>query len=129
MASLDMLGSFVLNDEEVNKRVAENKIGNYAYGYVKEDNKKRIFIVRYVGRSDTDLRQEIKQRYKSDNKFARNECTHFKFSYADSVEGAYKKECKNFHDFGETESLLNEIHPAKPKGIKEYTCPVVGCDK
>lgn len=127
MATLDMYGPFRLNNEEVDKRVRENKIGNYAYGYIGYKKGKRTFIVRYVGRSDNDLRQEIKTRYKTDAKFTDNDCLYFKFSYAENKKEAYEKECRNYHDFGGSECLYNDIHPARPAG-KQYSCPIKGCE-
>ena len=129
MPSLNMRGPFILTDEEVNNRVESGRIGNYAYGYLQEREGRQIFIVRYVGRSLTDLREEIKGRHKSEAKFTPIDCEYFKFSYAVSVREAYEKECQNFHDFGEQESLLNEDHPSKPTGNVSYHCPVPGCAK
>ena len=122
MASLDMFGPFALTDKEVNERVPENVIGNYAFGYIdKEDG---AFVVCYVGRSDSDLKKEIKQQMKTDRAKG---CTHFMFSIAKSTKEAFEKECRNYHDFGECDCLNNDIHPAKPAGT-EYKCPVEGCE-
>ena len=122
MASLDMLGPFALTDNEVNKRVPENVMGNYAFGYIdKEDG---AFVVCYVGRSDADLKKEIKQQMRND---CAKGCTHFMFSIAKSKKEAFEKECRNYHDFGECDCLNNDIHPAKPAGTK-YKCPVEGCE-
>ena len=129
MPSLNMRGPFLLSDEEVNNRVDEGKIGNYAYGYLEERDGRQIFIVRYVGRSTSDLREEIKNRHKSDPKFTSMDCAYFKYSYANDEREAYEKECRNFHDFGEEESLLNDIYPAKPKDDGSDTCPIAGCDR
>lgn len=127
--SLNMKGPYILSDEEVDKRVERGKMGNYAYGYVERKDGKGIFIVRYVGRSTTDLQTEIKERHKKDPKFSQEDCKSFKFSYASSEKEAYEKECINFHDFGGCASLLNEVHPAKPQDGEQYHCPVVGCDR
>ena len=129
MASLNMRGPFLLTDEEVNNRVEEGRMGNYAYGYVTERDGRQIFIVRYVGRSTTDLREEIKSRHKSNDKFSEVDCEYFKYSYAASEREAYEKECRNFHDFGGEQSLLNEIHPAKPQDKSYYTCPIDDCER
>ncbi len=129
MASLNMRGPFVLTDDEVNRRVEDGRIGNYAYGYVDERDGRQVFVVRYVGRSATNLRDEIKNRHKSDDKFTKEDCEFFKFSYADTEREAYEKECQNFHDFGGEESLLNEVHPAKPNEDGSYHCPIEGCNK
>ena len=58
MASLGMGEEYKLSDIIVSMIVPENVIGNYAFGYIEEN----IFMVCYVGRSDTDLRQEIKHK-------------------------------------------------------------------
>ena len=129
MASLNMRGPFVLTDEEVNRRVDDGKMGNYAYGYLEEREGRQMFIVRYVGRSTTNLREEIKTRHKSDKKFTKLDCEYFKFSYAETEREAYEKECENFHDFGGEQSLLNDVHPAKPKDNGTYKCPIKGCDR
>lgn len=129
MASLNMRGPFPLTDEEVNNRVEAGKMGNYAYGYLEERDGRQSFIVLYVGRSTTDLREEIKNRHKSQKKFTDAGCEQFKYSYAANVREAYEKECQNFHDFGGERSLLNDIHPAKPEDNNSYTCPVEGCHR
>lgn len=116
MASLNMRGPYELRDGVINEVVPAGIIGNYAYGKEKEDG----FYVYYVGRSDTNLQAEIKSRKNSDSKFEK--CTHFKFSIANSVEEAYEKECKNYHDFnGPLGKLLNDIHPDSPTG-KNMSC-------
>lgn len=122
MASLDMLGPFALTDAEVNKRVPENVMGNYAF--LQKKWLAGEYIVRYVGRSDSDLKKEIKQQMKTDRAAG---CTHFMFSIAKSKKEAFEKECRNYHDFGECDSLNNDIHPAKPAGT-EYKCPIEGCE-
>lgn len=118
MANLNMRGPYELRDEVVDKYVDKNVIGNYAYGKSREDG----FYVYYVGRSDSDLREEIKKRKNSDRKFA--QCTHFKFSIAESPKEAFEKECKNYHDFnGDKGKLLNEIHPDIPDN-SNLSCPI-----
>ena len=122
MASLDMLGPFALTDNEVNKRVPENVMGNYAFLQKKWLTDK--YLVRYVGRSDSDLKKEIKQQMKTD---CAKGCTHFKFSIASTKKEAFEKECRNYHDFGGRDHLHNENHPDKPDGTK-YKCSVEGCE-
>lgn len=124
MATLDMYGPFRLNNEEVDKMVRENKIGNYAYGYIGYKKGKRTFVVRYVGRSDSDLKTEIRQQMKTDRAKG---CTHFVYSVAESVKDAFEKECRDFHYFGGADKLNNQNHPAKPAGTN-YKCPVIGCE-
>lgn len=126
MASLNMRGPFPLTDEEVNNRVEEGRMGNYAYGYIDESGQ---FVVMYVGRSDLDLHERIGHGIEEFAKHPeyRYEC--FKFSYATTAQEAYEKECRNYHDFGgEDGSLVNAVHPAKPEGTP-VDCPVCGNSK
>ena len=81
------------------------------------------YLVRYVGRPDSDLKNEIKQQMRTDRAKG---CTHFMLSIAKSKKEAFEKECRNYHDFGESECLYNDIHPAKPVGTK-YECPIKRC--
>jgi hypothetical protein len=110
-----MNGPFDFTSEQIDKQVESNRIGNYALGYMDGDT----FIVKYVGRSDTDLNQELKARL--DRGYSK-----FKFSYAGSVRQAFDKECNNYHDFGGKAKLDNEVHPARPSGTN-WPCPVSGC--
>lgn len=113
MATLDMLGPYTLDNATIDKEVTKKSAGNYGLGY---ENDKGVFIVKYVGRSDEDLNARLKKwvgSYKM-----------FKYSYASSPKAAFEKECKNFHDFGGTEKLDNEIHPDRPDGT-DWECPPV----
>lgn len=113
MASLNMGVSYALTEEEINANIEPNRIGNYAFGYL---NDRGVFIVKYVGRSDTDLRTRIKHGIadrETDPAMYRYE--RFKFSYADTPEEAYKKECKNYQDFGgDKGKLINDRYPQAP---------------
>lgn len=116
-----MVGPYRLTDDEINANVESYKIGNYAFGYL---NDKGVFVVRYVGRSDTDLRTRIKHGIvdrRTNSEVYQYE--YFKFSYADTSAEAYIKECKNYHDFGgDRGKLLNANHPDAPNGL-EIDCP------
>lgn len=123
MATLNMGVSYDLTIGEIERLVEANRIGNYAFGYL---NNKGVFIVCYVGRSDTDLRERMKHGV--DDMLADPSCRYerFKFSYANSVKEAYEKECRNYHDFGGPEGFLrNKVHPAKPSGYYG-ACPKCG---
>ena len=114
MVSLFMKGPYNLSTEKVDELITARSPGNYALGHVEG----HAFIVRYIGRSDFDLRGRLKdwlEKY-----------TFFKWSYASSVKEAYEKECQNYHDFGENRMLENRYHPAKLDG-KDWKCPV--CNK
>ena len=96
MASLGMGNEYYkLSDIVVSMVIPDNKIGNYAFGYM--DDEDGAFVVCYVGRSDSDLKREIKQQMKTDRAEG---CTHFMFSIAKSKKEAFEKECRNYHDFG-----------------------------
>ncbi len=116
MANLYMNGPYPLNSEEVRKQVTRVSPGNYAFGISKSDG----FYVKYVGRSDSNVSQEIIDRMPS-----YPQCSHFKYSYATSKKAAFEKECKNYHDFGENKKLLNRIHPDQPDNT-DYHCPICG---
>ena len=122
MDRLEMGEKHQLSDIIVNMVVPDYKMGNYAFGYI--DAESGAFVVRYVGRSDSDLKKEIKQQMKTDRAKG---CTHFKFSIASTKKEAFEKECRNYHDFGGRDHLHNENHPDKPDGTK-YKCPVEGCE-
>lgn len=113
MLSLDMNGSYDLTEKQIEEKVKENKIGNYALGKVKKKNEKLTFIVKYVGRSDDCLRGRLKDHI--------GEYDKFKFSCATTIKEAFEKECNNYHDFGENE-LGNDIHPRRPEG-EDWKCP------
>lgn len=112
MASLDMNGSHILSTSEVDRVVTRKSAGNYALGYVSDDN---TFIVQYVGRSDSDLNGRLKTWV--GKKFKK-----FKYSYASSPKAAFEKECENYHDFGESAKLANSSHPDRPNGAG-WECP------
>lgn len=117
MASLNMVGPYLLTEHEINANVEFGRIGNYAFGYL---NDKGVFIVRYVGRSDTNLHTKIMLGLIDNKKNpAKYRYEWFKFSYADTPIEAYIKECKNYHDFGgDRGKLLNITHPDSPDTLK-----------
>lgn len=110
MASLNMQGPYSLTNEEINKRITKKSAGNYAYGYIKDG----IFYVKYVGRADSDLNERIKHGV--------GQYEEFKFSYAINAKAAFEEECRNYHDFGGSDKLDNDIHPDKPDNT-DYECP------
>ena len=91
-----MNGPYLLNKDKIDEVVTETSAGNYALGYV---NEKGTFIVKYVGRADSDVNA--------------------------SPKAAFEKECRNYHDFGGSKSLDNKIHPDRPKN-SSWKCPC--CD-
>jgi hypothetical protein len=117
MASLEMDGPDDLDNETIDANVTRTSAGNYALGRVDEDG---IFRVNYVGRSNDDVKDRLKSWVGKKANYKE-----FKFSYATSPKAAFEKECKNYHDFGGSEKLDNEIHPQRPEGTN-WGCP--SCD-
>jgi hypothetical protein len=110
MGNLNMNGPYQLNNENIDAEVTKTSPGNYALGY----SKKSTFYVKYVGRSDTNLNKRLKNWV--------DEYKEFKYSYASSPKSAFEKECSNFHEFGEADSLDNENHPQRPDN-SNWKCP------
>jgi hypothetical protein len=115
MASLEMEGPYNLDKNTIDTEVTKISPGNYALG---EKNDKGVLIVSYVGRSDSDVNERLKHWVDA------SQYPMFGFSYADSAQKAFEKECQYYHEFG-PESLDNINHPARPDGTK-WPCPV--CD-
>lgn len=118
MPNLGMGKSYSFNMKIIKSKVTKKAPGNYALGSL-NNNK---FTVKYVGRSDSDLGAELLNRV---NTHVGKEYSHFKFSYAVNPKQAFEKECRNFHEFGETKKLDNKNHPDKPENTK-YKCPICG---
>jgi hypothetical protein len=119
LAVLDLqYGPFDFELEIINKKVEDNKMGNYALGYVRQSTSG--FVPKYVGRSDNDLKGELIAKLPTKSSTRQQ----FKFGYAQTVKEAFDKECTNYHDF--KRQLENNIHPRRPDG-KNYSCPVRGC--
>lgn len=117
MASLGMGSPYEFSAVSVDKQVTKTSPGNYALGYIQETEKGNEFIVLYVGRSDTNVRDRLKQHLDEDDRY-----THFKYSYATSPKAAFEKECINYHDF---RLPNNKYHPDRPART-HWKCPRCG---
>ncbi|HGM9960901.1 TPA: hypothetical protein ACKREV_000444 [Providencia stuartii] len=114
-----MKGSFPLSNEEIDKQVDKNRMGNYAIGYTKDGN----FHTTYVGRSDTDVNARLKKHVGKHGNSKR-----FRYDYASSVTAAFERECENYHKY--KGSLTNDMHPDQPdEHGKTIYCPVSSCEK
>ncbi len=109
--TLNLKGPFPLTMESIEREIQGRSPGNYALGSVEG----HVFIVRYIGRSDYDLRSCLADWL--------GKYPMFKCCYALSPRAAYEKECMNYHDFGENRMLDNLRHPAVVDG-KDWKCPV-----
>lgn len=123
MASL-MMGSnaFDFKEKVIDENVPDDAIGNYALGYVNENT--NVFIVLYVGRSDSNLKNRLKNHIGENNNFKQ-----FKYIIQKTAKDAFVLECKNFHDFGGLDGkLLNKNHPDSPSGFA-LSCPYCKADE
>jgi hypothetical protein len=137
MRSLEMCGSYPLDDESIDNQITHTSAGNYALGFMDGDQ----FSVFYIGRSDSDLRRRLHEWVRTpsrDHRFASaaqaswgvrhrtrfpvdapalarvgsaaSSYTRFAYSYARTANEAYAKEWRNYDAFGGRE-LDNETEP------------------
>ncbi len=113
---------YAFTSEDIEEAVTKKSPGNYGLGHI---HKEGGLVPKYVGRSDSDLREELRQKLnvKVNNERMGGKYSRFKFSYAESATEAYERECQNYHDF--LSQLDNKIHPAKPEGTN-LKCSVCG---
>ncbi len=108
MPSTAMSGPYRLIFDDISAVITRKSPGAFALGYV---DTKGDFCIRYIGRSDDDLRTRLCGLIGSE--------TNFKFSYYVSSAGAFLKECELFHDFHPNG---NRTHPERPLG-SSLECP------
>ena len=94
--------------------VLKSKVGVYL---LSKDGRK----VEYVGRSDSDIAQDIKD---GANRFRGMQ--YFWYEVCSSLKEAHKRECELYHQYTERSPLLNARHPAAPND-EQWRCPVAGC--
>ena len=116
MATLNMNGSYKLNSDTVNKTITKTSAGNYALGYTKD----KTFYIKYIGRSDSDLKTRLLSHVAS-GKYDR-----FKYIYATSPKAAFENESAKIFMICGIEKLDNDIHPDRPSNSKDWECPI--CD-
>lgn len=116
MANRVLFGPFNLKKEIIREKVPQKK-GNYLF-------LSSLGVVKYIGRSDSDLQTEILQQMDT---YRANGCTQFKYSLSESVRDAYETECRDYHNYGGKDKLNNRYHPDEPEG-HHYPCPVEGCE-
>ena len=119
MQLADKKRPYILSASSIAKVVKRTSAGTYALGCMPENG--NGFSVLYIGRSDHDLAQELRDwvgenaRYKA-----------FIFSYAPDPKSAFDKECGDFHDFGGIDRLENAGHPQRPS-VADWQCPRCDC--
>jgi len=113
-------GPYTLDNETINRVITRTSPGTYVLccAYISHTFticNLDLDIVYYVGRSDNDVKGELKDHV---GKYPR-----FKFDYFDSPKVAFEKECNIWHDFGGSEGKMdNKAHPARPEGT-DWKCP------
>lgn len=107
---------FTLTSEEVDKQVTPNKAG--VYQLLTFNTFLELYVVKYVGRSDTDLNARLKQHCSKGYDA-------FCFEYADTPLDAYQGECTYYHHYnGDIGLLDNKSHPDLPDGVSGVVCPI-----
>lgn len=116
MADTGLKGPYPLTNEKIDEIITKTSPGAYA---LDRENNSGTFIVNYVGRSDEDVNDRLKDWV--DSKYLR-----FKFDYFSSAKLSFEKECYIWHDFGGPNGKMdNEKHPQRLQGTN-WQCPV--CD-
>lgn len=108
MTSPRLYGPFQLNEKGLDSNLQSKSPGVYALGTTKNN----LFIVRYVGRADADLKSGLKPHISGPY-------AQFKFTYALSPRDAFLKQCELYHDYV---GLDNKRHPSPPRGV-DLVCP------
>ncbi|MBI2861944.1 MAG: hypothetical protein HYX89_03895 [Chloroflexi bacterium] len=101
-----MIGKFTLTADDVRRLVTRTSPGVYILSH--------DTVARYVGRSDTDVRQRLLDHIGT--------YRYFWFEYAVSDREAFYGECQLYHRYNPPD---NGVHPAVPPGT-HYLCPVCG---
>lgn len=105
-------GPFEYSKEIIDKEIPKNVKGNYILCNIESEDE---CDVRYVGRSDNDLRTRIGHEI--------GKYSHFFYSIAESEKEAYHQECLMWHLYdGEEGELDNSIHPDRPDGDRTDDC-------
>jgi hypothetical protein len=108
-----MHGPYDLTSRKIDEVVKPYVPGVFATGYTRESG---AFVVRYIGRADTDVRSELKAQ-ESD------ETARFKWVEVSSARHGFEAQCRLYHEFGGSRILENEDHPARPAGTN-WRCPM-----
>ena len=111
MAKTGLFGPYSITPDKIDEHV-ESLMGAYVLGYTTD---KGTFIVRYVGRSDSDLNARLKV-------YINGNYQQFQYGHYGTAREAFLKECSLFHDFGGTDSLDNDIHPNRTDK-SDWSCP------
>ena len=114
MAETGLKGPFELTEVALQQEVGQKSPGAYA---LDRSHDSGGFHISYVGRSDTDVNERLRQHV---GKYKR-----FKFEYFATPKDAFEKECGLYHDFNPPSKI---IHPERPSqsGWKCPRCKIFG---
>jgi len=144
IGSLQMSGSYPLSDDAIDEMVSQTSPGNYALGYMdgttflvfyvgRSDSDVKRCLHEWVGAPSRYERYapSAKAAWGSHHRWhfphgapaldrvgiaVDSSYTRFAYSYAHSAKAAFEKECRNYHDFGASHGLDNEVHPVPTLG-------------
>ena len=106
-----MIGPYKLNLDNIDQLIRAERPGNYMLGGL-SNNK---FVPCYVGRSETNLNERLKDWVGKYN--------YFVFCLSPSIQDAFYKECHNYHLNIKLFKLDNDVHPVRPDS-KDWKCPI-----
>ena len=98
---------YILLNEKIEEIITNTSPGAFVL-----DMSSSQFKGLYVGRSDEDIKEQLKKHTNSKYKW-------FKFVYASTPKSAFENECKMWHDF---EPPDNKGHPNRPSET-DWKCP------
>lgn len=101
-------GPYRLMVDSIDAVVPDEAVGTFAIGHLDSEGR---FVVQYVGRSDKDLRTELRNKIGAE--------PYFKHRCFETPKEAFEKECELFHTFQPPGNLL---HPERPPG-SNWSCP------
>lgn len=109
-ANIIFSGPYKLTSDNIDRYIDDESLGVYILGRTWGGQ----FKPRYVGRSDSNLNERLKDHI--------NEYPEFCYRVLDSVNATFEHECKLYHILGEDYQLDNEIHPRSPDS-QDLECP------
>lgn len=120
MKKVVLEGPFPLEAQAIEESVRRGSTGVYVLCHEVESISLPTYMlnvvkVHYVGRSDTDLSNCLKEKLGLYPKF--------KFVYTDHAQAAFNLECKLWHNYGGPHGDLdNKRHPKRLEGT-DWDCP------
>jgi hypothetical protein len=108
MAQNGLRGPFALTDRVIDQEVRPSQPGAFL---LEDSSDLANFRVLYVGRSDTDVNNQLHVHVGSYKRF--------QYEYCATAEAAFERECALYHEF---EPRDNPVHPQRPAGTR-WKCP------